>query len=201
MWRALPADFPPAWTIYYWAAKWQADGSTQTMHDQLRDRVRQLAGRKPAPTAAIIDSQSVKAAEEVARSSRGYDAGKKINGRKRHITVDTTGLLLTVLVTAAGVQDRDAAKPLLWNLKKAFPKIKLAWADGGYAGKLVTWSKTALKLTLQIVKRPDDLHSFKGLAPPLGSRADAGLDHPMPADGPGLRAAARPSRDLRSTGP
>ena len=163
VWRALPADFPPAWTVYYWAAKWQADGSAQTMHDQLRDRLRLLAGRRPAPTAAIIDSQSVKAAEEVARSSRGYDAGKKINGRKRHIAVDTTGLLLTVLITAASVQDRDAAKPLLWNLKKAFPKVKVPWADGGYAGKLVTWSKTALKLTLQIVERPDDLHTFKVL--------------------------------------
>jgi transposase len=163
VWRALPADFPPAWTVYYWAAKWQADGSAQTMHDQLRDRVRLLAGRKAAPTAAIIDSQSVKAAEEVARDGRGYDAGKKINGRKRHIAVDTIGLLLTVLVTAASVQDRDAAKPLLWNLKKAFPKVRLAWADGGYAGKLVTWSRTALKLTLEIVKRPDDLHTFKVL--------------------------------------
>jgi len=105
----------------------------------------------------------VKAAEEVARSSRGYDAGKKINGRKRHIAVDTTGLLLTVLVTAASIQDRDAAKPLLWNLKKAFPRVRLAWADGGYAGKLVTWSKTAFKLSLEIVKRPDDLHAFKVL--------------------------------------
>jgi transposase len=163
VWRALPADFPPAWTIYYWVAKWQAGGSTQTMHDQLRDRVRQVAGRNRVPSAAIIDSQSVKAAEEVARPSRGYDAGKKINGRKRHIAVDTTGLLLTVLVTAASVQDRDAAKPLLWNLRKAFPQIRLAWADGGYAGKLVTWSRTALKLTLEIVKRPDDLHAFKVL--------------------------------------
>jgi transposase len=163
VWRALPADFPPAWTVYYWAAKWQADGSTETMHHRLRDQVRQVAGRKTAPTAAIIDSQSVRASEEVARSSRGYDAGKKVNGRKRHIAVDTIGLLLTVLVTAASVQDRDAAKPLLWNLKKAYPKIKLAWADGGYAGKLVTWARTALKLTLQIVKRPDDLHAFKVL--------------------------------------
>ena len=122
-----------------------------------------MAGRKTAPTAAIIDSQSVKAAEEIARTSRRYDAGKKINGRKRHIAVDTIGLLLTVLITAASVQDRDAAKPLLWNLSKAFPKVRLAWADGGYARKLVTWSKTALKLTLQIVKRPDDLHTFKVL--------------------------------------
>jgi transposase len=103
VWRALPADFPPAWTVYYWAAKWQADGSVETMHGQLRDRVRQAAGRTIAPTAAIIDSQSVKAADEVAGASRGYDAGKKINGRKRHIAVDAIGLLLTVLVIAASV--------------------------------------------------------------------------------------------------
>jgi transposase len=75
VWRALPADFPPPWTIYYWAAKWQSDGATETMHDQLRERVRLLAGRQRLPTAAIIDSQSVKAAEKIARSSRGYDAG------------------------------------------------------------------------------------------------------------------------------
>ena len=86
-----------------------------------------------------------------------------MQGRKRHIAVDTIGLLLTVLITAASVQDRDAAKPLLWNLKKAFPAVRLAWADGGYAGKLVTWAKTALKLTLQIVRRPDDLHTFQVL--------------------------------------
>ena len=101
VWRALPTDFPPAWTVYWRAAKWQADGSTQAMHDQLRERVCRLAGRKPVPTAAVIDSQSVRAAEEVARAGRGYDAGKKVNGRKRHIAVDTIGLLLTVLVTAA----------------------------------------------------------------------------------------------------
>jgi transposase len=99
----------------------------------------------------------------VARRDRGYDAGKKINGRKRHIAVDTGGLLLTVLVTAASTQDRDAAKPLLWNLRRAFPQITLAWADGGYAGKLVTWARTALHLTLEIVRRPDDLHAFKVL--------------------------------------
>jgi len=159
VWRALPAYFPPAWTVYYWAGKWQADGSTQRMHD----RIRLAAGRQAAPTAAIIGSQSVKAAEEVARTSRGYDAGKKINGRKRHIAVDVTGLLLTVLVTAASTQVRDAAKPLLWNLRKAFPAIRLTWADGGYAGKLVTWASLKPKLTLEIVKRPDDLHTFKVL--------------------------------------
>jgi transposase len=191
--RALPADFPPAWTVYHWAAKWQADSSTQTMHDQLRDRVRQVTGRKTAPTAAIIDSQSVKAAEEVARAGRGYDAGKKINGRKRHIAVDTIGLLLTVLVTAASVQDRDAAKPLLWNLKKAFPKVRLAWADGGYAGKLVTWSRTALKLTLEIVNGrradPPDHGPLQGH--PVSARAAALGRHPGNAPGSGRRRSAR----------
>jgi transposase len=110
VWRALPAGFPPAWTVYYWADKWQADGSAARMHDELRERLRMAAGRNAHPTAAIIDSQSVKRSEMVARAGRGYDAGKKINGRKRHLAVDTGGLLLTVLVTAASVQDRDAAE-------------------------------------------------------------------------------------------
>ena len=121
VWRALPADFPPPGTVYWWADKWQADGSAERMHDDLRDRVRITAGRQAAPTAAIIDSQSVKGSEMISRTRRGYDAGKKINGTKRHIAVDALGLLLTVLVTAASVQDRDAARPLLWNLRRAYP--------------------------------------------------------------------------------
>jgi transposase len=118
-------------------------------------------GASPRPTAAVIDSQSVRAAETVGKASRGYDAGKKVSGRKRHIAVDTIGLLLTVLVTTAGVQDRDAARQLLWNLRRAFPSVRLAWADSGYAGKLVTWARTQLrpKLTVQVVKRTE-LHKF-----------------------------------------
>jgi transposase len=100
-------------------ARWQSDGSTETMHEQLRERVRLVAGRNRLPTAAIIGSQSVKAAEEVARTGRGCEAGKKVNGRKRHIAVDVMGMLLTVLVTAASVQDRDAARPLLRDLRQA----------------------------------------------------------------------------------
>ncbi len=165
VWRALPAGFPPAGTVYWWAGKWQADGSTARMHDDLRGRVRAAAGRSPAPSAAITGSQSVKGPEMIGRARRGYDAGKKINGTKRHIAVDTGGLLLTMLVTAASVQDRDAARPLLWNLRCAFASITLAWADGGYAGKLVTWTAARLKpnLTLEIVRRPDDLHAFQVL--------------------------------------
>jgi transposase len=164
-WRAMPADLPHWRTVYDMLDGWQKSGATEQMHDELRRQCQIAAGRDPEPTAAVIDSQSVKAAETVARASRGYDAGKKINGRKRHIAVDTLGLLLTVLVTVAGVQDRDGAKPLLWNLRRAFPSVRLAWADGGYAGKLVTWARTRLRprLTVQIVKRPAGLHGFQVL--------------------------------------
>jgi putative transposase len=96
VWRALPADFPPAGTVYWWADKWQSDGSAERMHDDLRDRVRATAGRSARPSAAIIDSQSVKGSEMIGRARRGHDAGKKINGTTRHLAVDTIGLLLTV---------------------------------------------------------------------------------------------------------
>jgi transposase len=158
-WRALPADFPPWSTVYNYFAAWEAAGITQDMLDGLRDRVRIAEGRTAAPSAAVIDSASVKAAETVGKPSRGYDAGKKINGRKRHIAVDTLGLLLCVLVTAASVQDRDGARPLLHRLTTSYRRIRLVWADGGYAGKLVAWAEH-LRLKLQIVKRSDDATGF-----------------------------------------
>jgi hypothetical protein len=108
----------------------------------------------------------------------------------RHLAVAVLGLLLTVLVTAASVQDRDAAKPLLWNLRRAFPSVKLAWADGGYAGKLVTWASTRMRLRLDIVKRPDDLRTFQVL--PRRGVVERGLDHPPPQDRPRLQAPGRP---------
>ena len=159
-WRALPADFPPWSTVYNYLAAWEKAGVTQQVLDGLRDRVRLAEGRVAQPSAAIIDSASVKAAETVGADSRGYDAGKKINGRKRHIAVDTLGLLLFVLVTGACVQDRDGAKPLLEHLMALCRRVQLVWADGGYAGKLVTWAKSSLNLVLQIVKRSDDAKGF-----------------------------------------
>jgi transposase len=111
-WRALPTDYPPWSTVYNYLAAWEAAGVTQQILDGLRDRFRLREGRTSEPTAGIIDSQSVRAAETVPSTSRGYDAGKKVNGRKRHIAVDTLGLLLCVLVTAASTQDRDGARPL-----------------------------------------------------------------------------------------
>jgi transposase len=159
-WRALPTDFPPWSTVYNYFAAWAAAGVTQQVLDALRDRVRLAEGRVAVPSAAIVDSQSVKAAETVGRGSRGYDAGKKINGTKRHIAVDTMGLLLCVLVTAASVQDRDGARPLLTLLAAYCQRVKLVWADGGYAGKLVDWTRDQLRIALTIVKRTDDMTGF-----------------------------------------
>ena len=159
-WRALPADFPPWSTVYNYLAAWERHGITQHLLDSLRDRVRLAEGRAAAPSAGVVDSQSVKAADTVTAASRGYDAGRKINGRKRHIVVDTLGLLVVVLVTGAGIQDRDAARPLLHLLSASCPRIRLIWADGGYAGKLLGWARHRLGLTLQIVNRSDDLTGF-----------------------------------------
>ena len=119
-WRALPADFPPHPAVYAFFERWSARGLPQRLVDVLRGRIRIAHGRAALPTAGSIDSQSVKAADTVGNASRGYDGGKKINGRKRHIAVDTLGLLLVVFVTPASVQDRDGAYPLLALLRQQF---------------------------------------------------------------------------------
>jgi transposase len=152
-WRALPADFPPWDTVYHYFRTWTRDGTLTRMHDGLRGQLRQVLGRHPDPTAAAADSQTIRAAETVAKTSRGYDAGKKINGRKRHIVVDTCGLLLVVLVTGANIQDRDAARLLLSALRTCFPTVRLLWADGGYSGQLVAWAAAILNLTVDIVRK------------------------------------------------
>jgi IS5 family transposase len=149
------------------------------LHDQLRTLVRAAAGRNAEPTAAVIDSQSVRAADTVPKATRGWDNAKKVNGRKRHIAVDTMGLVLAVVITAASVQDRDGARPLLWNLHRACRRIKLVWADAGYAGKLGC--------------RTEDDHAdrgqaqpacLRGPAAPVGGRADVRLDQQAPPHRP-----------------
>jgi transposase len=160
-WRYLPADFPPWRTVYGYFAAWRDDGTLARLHDVLRAQVRAAAGRNPEPTAAVIDSQSGRAADTVPRASRGWDNAKKDNGRKRHIAVDAMGLLLAVVITAASVQDRDAARPLLWNLRRACRRIRLAWADAAYTGKLTTWAAT-LRMKVQIVAKHDP-HAFEVL--------------------------------------
>jgi transposase len=160
-WRYLPADFPPWRTVYGYFAAWRDDGALARLHDVLRAQVRVAAGRDAEPTAAVIDSQSVRAADTVPKATRGWDNAKKVNGGKRHIAVDAMGLLLAVVITAASVQDRDAARPLLWNLHRACRRIRLIWADAVYAGKLATWAAT-LNMTIQIVARRQ-AHAFEVL--------------------------------------
>src|SRR5690242_1365505 len=160
-WRYLPCDFPPWRTVYGYFAAWRDDGTLARLHDALRAQVRQAAGREAEPTAAVIDSQSVRAADTVPRATRGWDNAKKVNGRKRHIAVDALGLLLAVVVTAASVQDRDAARPLLWNLHRTCRRIRLIWADAVYNGKLTAWA-AVLKMRIQIVSRRNP-HAFEVL--------------------------------------
>jgi putative transposase len=153
VWRALPADFPPWPLVRHYFTIWTRDGTLNRIHNALREQVRLVEGRAAQPSATLVDSQSVRGADTVGRPSRGYDAGKKINGRKRHIVTDTTGLLLAVLVTGAHVQDRDAGHLLMWIVRTVFPTIRLVWADSGYAGHLVDWARATLGLTVQIVRK------------------------------------------------
>ena len=160
-WRYLPCDFPPWQTVYGYFATWRDDGTLARLHSQLRTLVRTAAGRKSQPTAAIIDSQSVRAADTVPRATRGWDNAKKVNGRKRHIAVDTAGLVLDVVITAASARDRQGARPLLPDTHRACRRVRLVWADAGYTGKLSNWA-ASLTMTLQIVPRRHP-HTFEVL--------------------------------------
>lgn len=159
-WRSMPVDFPGWDRVYAFFRRWRQHGLINEFHDRLRGRVREREGHEAEPTAGIIDAQSVKAAATVPVESRGYDGGKQINGRKRHIITDCLGLLLVVAVTAANVGDREAAVPLLLRLRRLHRDICLVWADGGYTGGLVDWCRQKLAFALEVVKRTDDMEGF-----------------------------------------
>jgi len=153
-WEMLPHDFPPNSTVFEYFVRWRNDGTWERLHDALRCGVRKQDGREATASAAIVDSQSAKTTET--RGERGYDAGKKVKGRKRHILVDTLGLLIAVVITAASVQDRDGAK-LVFQEARGETRLELIWADGGYAGKLVETTRQTFGWKLEIVKRSDDV--------------------------------------------
>jgi putative transposase len=160
-WRMLPHEYPHWKTVYHYFRLWRILGIWEHINNVLRTQLRILSGRKPEPSAAILDSQSVKTTETP--GIRGYDAAKKINGRKRHILVDTIGLMLMVVVHTANIQDRDGAKLVLEQVIGTFPRLQLIWADAGYSGKLVDWVKVMCGWVLEIVKRSDDVKGFKVL--------------------------------------
>ena len=159
-WRLLPTDFPPFSTVQKYFYRWRDDGILRTINNTLVMAARELTGKQPSPTAGVIDSQSVKTTES--GGIRGFDAGKKINGRKRHIVVDTLGLMVGLVIHSAGIQDRDGAPDVLKTILKRWPWLRHIFADGGYAGpKLKGRLEKVGKFTLEIVKRSDLAEGFE----------------------------------------
>lgn len=159
-WRMLPKDFPAWQTVYGYFRDWTSDGTLKALHDALREQVRVTEGRSAEPSAGIVDSQSVKGADTVGAASRGFDAGKRINGRKRHIVVDTIGLLLVVMVSAASVQDRNGGESILERLHRALGSVRHIFADGGYQGTLIDLAKRSWEIVVEVVKKPAEQIGF-----------------------------------------
>jgi putative transposase len=157
-WRMLPREYPKWQSVYSYLRDWKRSGTWKRIHDTLRAMVRRRAGRHKQPTAGCIDSQSVKTT--AVAGPRGYDSGKKVDGRKRHILVDTLGLLMAVTVTAASVQDRDGARLLLSRLGGAGKKLRLIWVDGGYRGQLLDWVAEHFRFRLRVVLRSEEQKGF-----------------------------------------
>lgn len=157
-WRMLPREYPKWKSVYHYFRLWRQDGTWRRIHDTLRAQVRQKTGKHKHPTAGCMDSQSVKTT--TVGGPRGYDKGKNVNGRKRHILVDTLGLLLSVVVTPADVSDPAGARLLFTRWGGHCKKMRLIWVDGTYRGSLLTWAKDRIKATLQPVLRSDDVKGF-----------------------------------------
>ena len=159
-WRLLPNDFPPFSTVQKYFYRWREAGLLRTISNSLVMAAREAEGREASPTAGVIDSQSVKTTES--GGIRGFDAGKKINGRKRHIVVDTIGLMVGLVVHAADIQDRDGAPAALKTILERWPWLRHVFADGGYAGpKLKGALQKIGTFTLEIVKRTDKAKGFE----------------------------------------
>jgi putative transposase len=159
-WRALPADFPPWRTVYGLYERWCADLTTAGLVDRLRADLRAALGRNPHPSAGCIDAQSVHECAEgvVPAATSGYDPHKRVNGRKRHILVDTLGLLVAVHVTAANIQDRDAARILaVYAARAGMSKV---WADNAYHGDVIAWALATLTLAIEVVTRQPGVKGF-----------------------------------------
>jgi putative transposase len=148
-WRYLPREYGPWSTVYHYFRMWRDNGTWERIHARLRERVRLRSGREPTPSAGIIDSQSAKTTEQ--GGPHGFDGGKKVNGRKRHILVDTMGLVLKAVVHPADLHDREGGKLVLGSLGEQFPRLVHVWADQGYAGAFRGWAKAHTGIDVEVV--------------------------------------------------
>ena len=158
-WRLLPKEYPKWELVYYYFRRWTSEGLIEEIHEVLRSYCRKQAGRKENPSLGLIDSQSVKTS--CITMEKGYDAGKRVTGRKRHIITDTMGFILAIVIHNANLQDRDGAKLVLKELQYKYPLLKKILADGGYRGALIEWTLSMFGWTLEIVSKVAGVSSFQ----------------------------------------